>query len=275
MSTYAIGDIQGCYQSLRKLLNKIRFNPCKDRLILAGDLINRGPQSLETMEFILQHQTSIYCVLGNHDLHFLAVANYCKSPNSKDTFNDILQSNLRDRIAVWLSKQPLAIYHKPSNSLISHAGLPFNWSVKQALGYSREVSQVLQSAARYQFYVSMYGNKPNSWNEDLKGVDRLRYITNAFTRMRYCDSSGQLDLMVKSSPENQSSELLPWFELANSQLKGHIIFGHWASLQGKSHYPNIHPIDTGCVWGGQLTAIRLEDFKRTFVNSIEAKSRKF
>jgi len=269
MSTYAIGDIQGCYQSFRKLLNKIKFDPKRDHLLLAGDMVNRGPDSLSTMEFVLEHQKSISCVLGNHDLHFLAVANHCQDANSKDTFEDILDSSSRDKIVSWLSQQPLAVYLKSFNTLVAHAGLPFNWSEKQAITYSNEVSRVLQSPACYQFYVSMYGNMPNEWNDKLAGVDRLRYITNAFTRMRYCDSTGKLELKVKSAPGKQDSRLVPWFELENNQYDGHIVFGHWASLQGQSPYSNIHAIDTGCVWGGDLTAVCLDDWKKFSVNSVE------
>jgi len=267
MATYAIGDIQGCYQSFRKLLKKIQFDPQKDQLWLTGDMINRGPNSLATMEFILKYQSSIRCVLGNHDLHFLAVANHCQNASEKDTFTDILNSNMRDEIIYWLSKQPLVIYDKNLNTLMVHAGLPFYWSEKRALKFSKEVSLVLQSPAAYQYYVSMYGNTPDTWSRSHKGIDRLRFITNAFTRMRYCHLDGRLELKVKSALNKRPKHLIPWFELENTRYKGNIVFGHWASLQGYSPYPNIHALDTGCVWGGKLTAMRLEDKKRFWVRS--------
>ena len=262
MATYAIGDIQGCYQSFRKLLKKIKFNPLSDTLWLAGDLINRGPNSLSVMRYVLKHQSSIKCVLGNHDLHFLAVANHCQTPSRKDTFHDILNSNQRDEIVYWLTKQPLAIYDKKLNTLMVHAGLPFYWSQKRAIKFSNEVSKVLQSPAAYQYYVSMYGNKPDCWSKSLKGIDRLRFITNAFTRMRYCHLDGRLELNAKSALGKQPKHLIPWFELENERYRGNIVFGHWASLQGYSPYENIHALDTGCVWGGKLTAMRLEDKKK-------------
>ncbi|MBV1910927.1 MAG: symmetrical bis(5'-nucleosyl)-tetraphosphatase [Kangiellaceae bacterium] len=262
MSTYVIGDIQGCYQSFRNLLNKIKFSTYSDHLVLAGDLINRGPQSLETMEYVLSNRTSIRCVLGNHDLHFLAVAQHCKESNSKDTFDDILDSNFLDQIVTWFSNQPLAIYLRQFNTLISHAGIPPNWSVNQAVKYSSEVSQVLQSSARYQFFVSMYGNQPDKWSDSLLGLDRLRYITNAFTRMRFIQHDGRLELNVKTAPDKQNSDLIPWFKSKHLQKDSHVAFGHWASLQGRSRLANIHALDTGCVWGGELTALRLDDFRR-------------
>lgn len=269
MSTYVIGDIQGCYQSFRKLLNKIEFNPNSDQLYLAGDLINRGPESLKTMQYILQHKDSIKCVLGNHDLHFLAVAHHCQPPHHKDSFQDILDSPDRHKIVYWLSQQPLAIHLKSLNSLIAHAGLPFCWSAKQAVEYSAEVSQVLQSSARYQYYVSMYGDQPDLWSKELMGVDRLRCITNAFTRMRFCQQDGRLELRVKCAPGRQPQHLVPWYKLSNSQYHGHIIFGHWAALQGEANQVKRHALDTGCVWGARLTALRLEDFQRISVKSVD------
>lgn len=275
MSTYVIGDIQGCYQSFRKLLNKIKFEPKNDHLILAGDLINRGPQSLETMQYILAHQTSISCVLGNHDLHFLAIAHHCLPIGKKDTFSDILDSHFCEKIVSWLTNQPLVIYSKQFQCLISHAGLPHHFSAKKAVRLSGEVSKVLKSATRYQFYLSMYGNTPDHWSEELTGVDRLRYITNAFTRMRFCQQDGTLELSVKSAPGKQPSHLTPWFELQNQHFQGTVIFGHWAALQGHSSRANVVAIDTGCVWGGKLTAYCLDDQRRVTVKAVENRQYSF
>lgn len=268
MATYAIGDIQGCYQSFTKLLKKIEFNPLKDRLWIAGDMINRGPDSLATMQYIMDHQQQIQCILGNHDLHFLAVAHECHTINSKDTFDDILNSSLKDEIVAWLTKQPLAVYEANFDTLMIHAGLPYNWSAQDALNYAQQVSTKIQSPSRYQFYLAMYGDQPARWDRDIQGLDRLRFITNALTRMRYCHADGSLELFAKSSPGTQNEHLIPWYELQNNHYRGEIVFGHWASLQGKSSIENIHALDTGCVWGGSLTALRLEDKKRFQVKSV-------
>ncbi len=268
MSTYVIGDIQGCYQSFRKLLNKIKFNPNRDRLYLAGDLINRGPESLATMDYVLRYQKAIHCVLGNHDLHFLAVAHHCQNPHPKDTFNDILESRRKDAIIQWLSRQPLAIHLKKFNTLIVHAGILPGWSVEQALDYAAEVSEVLQSAARYQFYLAMYGNQPEAWQSHYQGTKRLRFITNVLTRMRYCHADGRVQLQAKGPLGQQPDGLVPWFELVHKSLTHQIVFGHWAALQGKTTRPFAQAVDTGCVWGGKLTALRLEDNQRVSIASI-------
>ena len=259
MATYAIGDIQGCYQTFRKLITKIDFDPSHDKLWIAGDMINRGPDSLSTMQYIMENQQHIQCVLGNHDLHFLAVANGCQQIHPKDTFSDILNSNMKEDIMDWFSHQPLAYFDPQQNTLMTHAGLPNNWSAKNAVAYSKEVSEYLLSSDKEKFYSEMYGNFPNIWNENLQGVNRLRYITNALTRMRYCHSDGSLELHEKSSPGNQPIELFPWFELENNSHSSNIVFGHWASLKGNCSQAHIYALDTGCVWGGYLTALRLED----------------
>ncbi len=269
MATYAIGDIQGCYQSFRKLLNKISFDPVNDRLWLAGDMINRGPDSLKVMEFILNNRRNISCVLGNHDLHFLAVANECHPANPKDTFYDILDSDMKYPCMAWLCQQPLARYSKQHQVLMVHAGLPAIWSYRDATRYSREVSKTIQSPAAYQFYLSMYGNQPTRWDDALKGLERLRFITNALTRMRYCYQDGSLELDTKSTPGIENAHLYPWFELENTRYKGDIVFGHWASLMGKTTKKHISALDTGCVWGRSLTAMCLDDRRLYSVKSIE------
>ncbi len=267
MATFAIGDIQGCYQSFKKLLKKIKFNPNRDKLLLAGDLINRGPQSLETMRFIIQNQDAIQCVLGNHDLHYLAVANHCQPIGKSDTFQDILNSKDNDSICYWLSRQPLAFYNSDFDALMVHAGLPAFWSLKDVISYSKEVSNVLQSPTRYQFYVSMYGNQPDQWNDSLLGMERLRYITNALTRMRYCHQDGRLQLTNKKPLSEKPSQLVAWFHLRNNQYNGHLLFGHWAALKGQCDKPKHFALDTGCVWGDKLTALRLDDFKKFAVSA--------
>ncbi|WP_444995989.1 symmetrical bis(5'-nucleosyl)-tetraphosphatase [Aliikangiella sp. IMCC44359] len=270
MATYAIGDIQGCYQTFQKLLNTISFNPTKDTLWLAGDLINRGPQSLQTLEFIYQHKNSIRCVLGNHDLHFLAVESQKHKANKKDTFDELLNSPLCHLLAQWLIQQPLFHWDQSLNCAMVHAGVPHNWTIQQTLTYSQEVSNYLQSSNHGKFFTQMYGNTPNHWDSKLQGLDRLRYITNALTRMRYCHQDGSLELTCKKPLGQQPSELVPWFEYTRSTpLDCDLVFGHWASLEGNCSTDRYHALDTGCVWGGKLTALRLEDKALFHCNAVE------
>ena len=261
MATYAIGDIQGCYQSFIKLLSLINFDPINDQLWLAGDMINRGPDSLKVMTYILENQSSIKCVLGNHDLHFLAVAHGCKSINPKDTFTDILECDSKIEIVKYLSQLPLVITDKDKQWIMAHAGIYPTWSAEKALDLSKEVMTVLQSSKAEQFYQNMYGNIPSIWSDTLTGFDRLRTITNVFTRMRYLDRNLSLELTEKISLEFKPDHLNPWFNFHNETLQYNVIFGHWASLNGDCPKENMYALDTGCVWGGKLTALRLQDKK--------------
>ncbi|PCI64046.1 MAG: diadenosine tetraphosphatase [Gammaproteobacteria bacterium] len=266
MATYAIGDIQGCYQSFIKLLNLINFDPNSDQLWLAGDMINRGPESLKVMTYIIENQSAIRCVLGNHDLHFLAVAHGCKSINLKDTFTDILESDSRNEIVKYLSQLPLVITDKDNQWIMAHAGIYPSWSAEKALSLSKEVMEILQSSDANQFYQNMYGNIPSIWEDTLTGFDRLRTITNIFTRMRYLDKNLSLELTEKNALEFKPSHLNPWFEFDNQDFinkpfQTNVIFGHWASLNGQCSKPNHFAVDTGCVWSGKLTALRLHDKK--------------
>jgi len=272
MATYAIGDIQGCYQTLQKLLKQIGFDPEIDKLWLAGDLINRGPDSLKTLEFIYQHKQSIQCVLGNHDLHFLAIALGPNQASKKDTFIELFDSPTLDTLVQWLREQPLFIYEPDLNFAMVHAGLPVDWTIEQSLKYSSEVSDYIQSDQAEKFFEQMYGDQPDKWSESLKGIDRLRYITNALTRMRYCYSDGKLELKQKCIPGKQPASLVPWFNLKAEQLDCNLVFGHWASLQGQCEPSNLFALDTGCVWGAQLTALRLEDKQRFSCDSVEKNS---
>ncbi|TQV88782.1 symmetrical bis(5'-nucleosyl)-tetraphosphatase [Aliikangiella coralliicola] len=274
MATYAIGDIQGCYQTLQKLLNRINFDPKDDTLWLAGDLINRGKDSLATLEFIYRYKENIRCVLGNHDLHFLAVESGAHQPRRKDTFTDILSCENRHLLADWLKQQPLFHYDKSLNFAMVHAGIPVSWSLQQCLAYSQEVSDFIQSTESQSFFQAMYGDHPNQWDEQLTGLDRLRYITNALTRMRFCYADGALELTNKLAPGQQASELQPWFSSKrwsqNDESQNFsLIFGHWASLEGKCQQTGLYALDTGCVWGQYLTALRLEDKTLFQVKSIE------
>ncbi len=268
MPTYAIGDIQGCYQTFIKLLNKIDFNTSSDQLWLAGDLINRGADSLKVLNFVYQNRKSIKVVLGNHDLHFLAAEAGATLCRPKDTLDDIFQAENRKKLVKWLTKQPLFYRNKSLKFAMSHAGLYPKWSISQAKSLAEEVSMQLQTDP-LSFYFAMYGDTPDSWNENLQGLERLRFITNALTRMRFCDKNAKLDLKVKSPPGTQPKSLIPWFELPRKKSRYHFVFGHWASLNGQTSKDHIYALDTGCVWGGTLTALRLEDKQLFSLNSVE------
>lgn len=255
MAIYAIGDVQGCFDELLRLLDVIAFNEHTDQLWFAGDLVNRGPKSLETLRFVKTLGDAAITVLGNHDLHLLAASCAPKIANRKDSLLAILEAPDRDELIDWLRYQPLL--HTNDEFCLLHAGLPPQWSLKKAKKMAALVEQALRSPDYPQFLKQMYGNKPNLWSSELKGMDRLRFIVNCFTRMRYCDINGRLDFIHNGPPGSQPKELMPWFDLPkrkNTEIP--IIFGHWSSL-GYYEGINCYGIDTGCLWGGQLTALRL------------------
>lgn len=263
MSTYAIGDVQGCFSFLEKLLEEIRFDPTQDTLWFTGDLVNRGPQSLETLRFIKKLGDKHKIVLGNHDLHLLAVAEGAHEGWKEDTLTEILTAADRDELLHWLKQQPL-LHHDPKTGYtMVHAGLAPSWDLKTAETLAKEVESVLKSEKAIDFFRTMYGNLPDRWDSSLDGFDRLRCITNYFTRARFCHTDGRLELQNKATLDPVKTDLMPWFKLpnrANAELN--IIFGHWAALGGITNTPHIHALDTGCVWGRALTAMRLEDEKR-------------
>lgn len=269
MSTYAIGDIQGCYQTLLKLLEHIQFNPDKDTLWFTGDLVNRGPHSLETLRFVKSLGKSQRIVLGNHDLHLLALAHHAHTGWPDDTLTPILEASDRDELLAWLCAQPLLHHDDELGFTMVHASLAWNWDLNTAKQLAREVETVLQSEQRDQFFKNMYGNEPEQWDDSLTGFERLRCITNFFTRARFCYSDGRLELKNKGKVESANT-LAPWFTLPqrkNKNLK--IIFGHWAALAGITNTPNVFALDTGCIWGFSLTAMRLEDGKVFSVESVK------
>jgi bis(5'-nucleosyl)-tetraphosphatase (symmetrical) len=262
MSTYAIGDVQGCFEPLTKLLEKIAFDPKQDTLWFTGDLINRGAQSLETLRFIKALGDRAITVLGNHDLGMLTVARGAEPfETNAHTFGDILAAEDKEDLLYWLEQQPLLHYDAKLGCLLVHAGLYPWWDLDLALKLAKEVESVLQSEEKYNFYKHHYGNTPERWSENLKSFDRLRFIVNAFTRMRFCSPDGKLDLTTKESASNPPKDYFPWFELLNQKPnnKLKIIFGHWAALRGECPVPNLFALDTGCGWGDCLTALRLED----------------
>lgn len=263
MATYVIGDVQGCFSELQKLLAHIQFDPSKDKLWFTGDLVNRGPQSLEVLRFVKSLGRQQQIVLGNHDLHLLAVAHHSHVGWSEDTFGDVLRAPDCDELMRWLCQQPLFYHDARSGYSLVHAGLAANWDLQTAQQLSDEVSAVIQDSAQAKiFFQHMYGNEPRQWDAVLTGWDRLRCITNYFTRLRFCREDGHLELSKKGTVDS-AQELIPWFQVPNRKNKDlKIIFGHWAALGGVTNTLNTYALDTGCIWGYCLTAMRLEDERR-------------
>ncbi|MBA2655219.1 MAG: symmetrical bis(5'-nucleosyl)-tetraphosphatase [Gammaproteobacteria bacterium] len=257
MPTYAIGDVQGCYEALRALLDKIEFSPSHDTLWFAGDLVNRGPQSLEVLRFVskLPHVVS---VLGNHDFTLLALAH--TDIDIPHTMHDILKAPDRADLINWLRHRPLFYHDEMANYVLVHAGITPQWTLSLAQKYAKEVEACLRSAQFEPLLANMFGNAPNYWNEDLVGWERYRFIINALTRIRYCNLDGSLELDYKGPPQSAPAHLMPWYKFAIQDLnQTKILFGHWAALEGKVEESHVFPLDTGCVWGNALTALRLED----------------
>lgn len=264
MAVYAVGDLQGCLEPLQCLLRQVDFSPSRDQLWLVGDLVNRGPQSLETLRALFAMRGSLTCVLGNHDLHLLAVAQDPARMKKSDTLQEILAAPDRDELLDWLRWQKL-MHHDPLRQVsMVHAGIPPQWSQAKALKYAAEVEQVLRDDTRLpQFLAGMYGNEPNRWDNDLQGIARLRLITNYFTRMRFCKADGTLDLKSKEGLDSAPRGYAAWFSHAERKMRGQkIIFGHWAALEGRCDEPGIYALDTGCVWGGAMTLLDLDSDER-------------
>lgn len=257
MATYAVGDVQGCYDSLRRLLDSAAFDPAQDHLWLAGDLVNRGPHSLATLRFVKSLGSSAVAVLGNHDLHLLASAQGLRPASKKDTFSEVLEAPDARELLNWVRHWPLL--HCALGYSLCHAGIPPIWTLQQAQQLAQEVEAQLRSDAYGAFLQEMYGNQPDTWSDDLTGTARWRLITNYFTRMRFCSAQGQLNLTDKESAEQSPAGFAPWFSLPHAALDAPILFGHWAALEGRSTHPNAIALDTGCVWGKQLSMLRLED----------------
>jgi len=272
MSIYAISDVQGCYDALRALLDKLRFDPIKDRLWFAGDLVNRGPQSLQVLRYVKSLGDSAITVLGNHDLHLLAVDAGVKRKD-KD-LKDILDAPDRRELIDWLRRQPL-LHHDPElGYTLVHAGVSPQWDLATAQACARELEQVLRGDDYIEFLKVMYGDRPRKWRRWLSGKKRLRYICNCFTRIRYCTRGGKLALAEKGAPGTQPRQYVPWFDVPKRASKDlRLVFGHWSTL-GAFHVPGIYALDTGCVWGGALTALELSVEPPVFssVNCAAAKN---
>ena len=255
MATYAIGDVQGCFDELQALLKKVRFTR-RDRLWFVGDLVNRGPKSLEVLRFVRGLGARAVVVLGNHDLHLVTQHEGFERRRKDDTFDDVLHAHDRDRLVDWLRKRPMM--HVDGSYAMVHAGILPSWSVDKALQLGAEVERALAARNCRDFLSRMYGNGPEAWRDELKGWDRLRLIVNAMTRMRFCSTDGRMELDAKG--KNPPRGYRPWFETRPEAEKTTIVFGHWSQL-GLKLRERQAGLDSGCVWGGKLTALRLEDRK--------------
>ncbi len=255
MTTWAIGDIQGCYDELRALVAQLGFSPDRDRLWFTGDLVNRGPGSLETLRYVRSLGDNAITVLGNHDLHLLAIALATKRKiKSGDTVGDVLTAPDKDALLEWLLTRPLAHFDAASGCLLVHAGLVPQWSVAKAVGLAREVEAALQKNPRALFD-EMYGDQPDKWSDSLQGMDRLRFAINALTRLRVCTREGRVDLKMKGGAKDIRLPWKPWFAWDHRESRdARVIFGHWSAL-GFVREHGVIGLDTGCVWGGSLTAL--------------------
>lgn len=267
MSTYVIGDIQGCYKPFRALLKEVGFKPAKDTLWLAGDLVNRGPDNVSVLRYCADLGDRLKVVLGNHDLHLLAADAGARKPTRKDTLDDVLEAQDKDALLNWLRQQP--IMYQQDDFCLSHAGVPHIWSADQAEILAKEVEEVLRGTHYTDYLHNMYGNEPNRWDDSLDSWDRLRTITNYFTRMRFIDPLGALDFSANEGPEDPPHGMMPWFTYPRRQEDENkiFLFGHWAALEGYSGKERFEALDSGCVWGGYLTAYCLENGKRYRVTS--------
>ncbi|ARG98723.1 symmetrical bis(5'-nucleosyl)-tetraphosphatase [Legionella micdadei] len=273
MSDYAIGDVQGCYDPLQRLLDRINFNENEDRLWFVGDLVNRGPQSLAVLRFIRNLPIKPIITLGNHDLHLLAML-FVKKPakkNHDDTLHEVLAAEDSEELGHWLRKQSVLHYDPALGVVMCHAGIAPVWDLDLARACAHELEDVLAGDNFSEFLTNMYGNEPNHWSNELTGIERLRVITNYFTRMRFCDSLGNLVLSYKGTLDDAPENLIPWYEVPSRKpINADIVFGHWAALEGHSPDPTIFAIDTGCLWGGRLTALRLQDRQRISVPGLKS-----
>ena len=258
MATYVIGDIQGCFDELQALLSLINYDE-HDTLWFCGDLVNRGPKSLEVLQFVRALGDKAITVLGNHDLHLLALYYQKKWPTEDNSLYPIFQYAHHKSLMKWLRKRPLAHYDKTYNCLLIHAGLAPQWTLNCALHCAAEVHETLKNKGFRAFFDNMYGNTPDIWSERLAGWEKLRFIVNTFTRLRYCDDGGRYHMKHKGQPGRQPPGLIPWFEHPNRQNQDvTTLFGHWSTL-GLNQSHNTIALDSGCLWGGSLTAFRLDD----------------
>ncbi|QPB41895.1 bis(5'-nucleosyl)-tetraphosphatase (symmetrical) ApaH [Rodentibacter haemolyticus] len=267
MATYLIGDLQGCFDELQLLLDRVQFNPNKDKLYLVGDLVARGDKSLDCLRFVKSLGNAAQTVLGNHDLHLISTALGIKKVKPRDRVEAIFQAPDFEALIDWLRHQPLLVHHEEFNFVMTHAGISPDWDLPTAKACAKEVENILQNGDFYALISQMYENQPDRWSADLESINRWRYIINVFTRMRFCYFDHRLDFVCKLPPKEAPAELTPWFNLDNPLYRQvSIIFGHWASLVDEKTPPNIYALDTGCVWNNRMTMLRWED-KRIFTQS--------
>lgn len=257
MAVYALGDVQGCLDPLQRLLERLRFDAERDRLWFTGDLVNRGPDSLAVLRFVHGLGERAVSVLGNHDLHLLAVAAGAAGKRPRDTLDEVLSAPDREELLAWLARRPLIHHDRALGYTLVHAGLLPQWDLTQAQELAREAQAVFAGNAA-QFWQHMYGDFPDHWRDDLRGHERVRVIVNAFTRLRYCDLEGNMDLRLKAAPGAQPPDMRPWFQVPWRRSRdSRIVFGHWSAL-GRYGGDNVIALDSGCVWGRSLTAVRLD-----------------
>jgi bis(5'-nucleosyl)-tetraphosphatase (symmetrical) len=258
MTLYVVGDVQGCADAFEKLLKKISFRRRRDELWLVGDLVNRGPNSRDVLRKVMGLGDRVTSVLGNHDLHLLATAAGVRDTSATDTFQDILRSRDAEELVNWLRGRPLIHRDKARRMVLVHAGIPPIWKVKQAVRHAQEIETLLRGKNWEASLRSMYGETPVQWKPGLRDSDRQRFTINALTRMRYCDARGRLDFTFSGAPGTQPGHLMPWFDVpGKSRKKWHIVFGHWSAL-GVLLRDDLTAVDSGCVWGGELTAVPLD-----------------
>jgi bis(5'-nucleosyl)-tetraphosphatase (symmetrical) len=256
MSLYLIGDVQGCDAPLRRLLDKVGFSPSRDRLFLLGDLVNRGPESAAVLRRLMGYGDAATCLLGNHDLSLLAIAYGQRPPHRNDTLDQVLLAPDREPMLEWLRWQRMAL--QAHGLLMVHGGVLPQWDVAQTLSLAAEVESVLRGPGVVDFLARMYGNQPDRWDDALAGADRLRVIVNALTRLRFCTPEGVMDLRASGGLHQAPPGTLPWFDVPDRKTaRATVVFGHWSTL-GFMRRPDIIALDTGCVWGGCLSALRLD-----------------
>jgi len=277
MANYLIGDLQGCDSAFERLLAKIDFSPSRDTLFVLGDLVNRGPASLDTLERLMAYGDAARCLLGNHDLNLLAIAHGARQPHRRDTLTEILQSPKRPALMDWLKQQRLAMLFEPQTApspskqvskplLMIHAGILPAWTATKTIALANEVENLLRNASEaelHDFFRDMYGDSPSQWQDDLQGTPRLRVIVNALTRLRFCTADGVMEFATKDSAEAAPAGYMPWFDVPNRATQDVVVaFGHWSTL-GWLDRNDVYALDGGCVWGGCLNALRLADNSQT------------
>ena len=259
MALYLIGDVQGCDAALGRLLDEISFSPSRDTLYLLGDLVNRGPDSLAVLRRLVGYGEAARCLLGNHDLHLLAIAHGVRPPHRSDTLDEVLGAPDRAALLDWLRRQRLAMCERLEGEdvLMVHAGVLPAWSAAQTMALAAEVEAVLRGPDLPDFLQRMYGNEPSGWRDDLHGIERLRVIVNALTRLRFCSAEGEMEFATKEGADAAPTGYMPWFDVPGRQTAElTVAFGHWSTLGWLAH-PRLLALDTGCVWGGRLSAVRL------------------